>query len=1322
MNHTTRFARRPARWAPAIAVTAILASAALGQNLSSNPSQRPGPAPTATTTTSASTPVQAHAIMGANAKGVAAKLKEIYGGYPNLLITDTINGQIVVQGPPVVQQEIAHWLAAEGLSPQTASSRPSSVEPAAYSEPQTMVTTTWRLKNLSARDFESKLVRTWGSNLQSSQDQIGDVATFRFPATAAGTTSIVVDRRANTATITLPRSSAPSWERLMTILDSRPRSPSEQTAIKPLVNADAATIRRAVSILTQVFSSGGDPHRKFHIGQFVSMLFQQAVLAQVAAQPAGGAQPPLPLPPPPAPGAPGVETAAQPLTPGAPSIASMEAIARINNVQIEILEDVIVVRGRKEDVDRVLQIIEQIEQQSLQFKPAIEIYYLKHVDSTAMSDMINQLAPVAFQRLGSVTVQALQRPNAVLLIGRKENIPSLIELIAKLDVPAPADGERRIFRLEHMSAIDMERTIRNFFVTRPPTDTTLRPGLGTRSVVIADYRSNSLVVQAAPRDMVEITKLIGELDVPTASVNYEVRVFKLRNSIAETLATVLEESITAAAASTTATAAVGAATQGTAARATPPAVSLQFERLGPDGVQLIKSGIVANVRVNADTRTNSLIIVGPTTAMGLMAALVEQLDTLPASVARIKVFTIRNGDATALAEMLTNLFGQPQQANQQAPGQVSPTGQGESAIVPLRFSVDQRTNSIIATGNEGDLNVIYHILTRLDEGDIRQRRTTVYRLRNAPAQDVSNALTSLLQQNLLLIQSAPELVTPVETLDRQVIVVPEVVTNSLIVSATERYFNEITKIIETLDKRPPMVVIQVVLAEVTLSDTEQFGVEWGLQDALMFDRGIPAAPGAALAPGYNFNSTPVILPNQNSATSLATAPRVATQALSNLTLGRTDPTLGFGGLVLSASSESVNVLLRALEASSRAQIISRPQVQTLDNLPAFVQVGALVPRITGAATTGLSVVPILNDINVGLILQVTPRVSLDGTIAMQVYAEKSSVGPDATGIPVTTDSNGNVIRSPQIPRTLAQTTVLSRSGQTIVLGGLITNDQEEETRRVPYLADIPVIGRLFRFDFVTKKRTELLIIMTPYLVTSEDQIDWINARESERMSWCVADLVNIHGPVPLGGNPAFNSGPTPVIFPDLQPGGIPTNPTLGPSGPPGSPNFPVGPTPYGEVPILQGRGGAANLPTLAPSGPVPAGAMPPGPMPYLEPARPAAPSVPPPPPPGPGGLGSSRRTNEGYLVPQPPSLMPAPAQNGQNGLAPPMIQPAAPPVGTGITPVANNEPWPTPPQAIVPLQYQQLPPTGGADPGQYPQRLPPSGFAPAQYQQPLPPH
>ena len=149
--------------------------------------------------------------------------------------------------------------------------------------------------------------------------------------------------------------------------------------------------------------------------------------------------------------------------------------------------------------------------------------------------------------------------------------------------------------------------------------------------------------------------------------------------------------------------------------------------------------------------------------------------------------------------MLQHLFGTPAAGARRAAGPGRATGGGESAIVPLRFSVDQRTNSIIASGNAGDLNVIYPILTRLDEGDIRQRQTAVYRLRNAPRPTwptpCSNPLP--LTQQHTLIQIAPELVTPVEQLERQVIVVAEPVTNSLIVSATPAYFQEISRIIES---------------------------------------------------------------------------------------------------------------------------------------------------------------------------------------------------------------------------------------------------------------------------------------------------------------------------------------------------------------------------------------------------------------------------------------------------------------------------------------------------------------------------------------------
>jgi type II secretion system protein D len=801
-----------------------------------------------------------------------------------------------------------------------------------------------------------------------------------------------------------------------------------------------------------------------------------------------------------------------------------------------------------------------------------------------------------------------------LLVGRKENIPAIVELIQKLDRPSPPDSRLKVFYLKHMSAIDMERTLRGFFIQRPPTVQDLPSGLGTRVKVIAEFRANAIIVQAAPRDLAEVAQIIAKLDVDQTPSGHEVRVFKLRNSSAEQLAPALQEAITGVGVGgqqqqqQQAGGAGGAGGgQTSPAIATRPAVSLQIQRLSPEGQELIKSGVLSNMRITADTASNSLIIVGPPSSMDLMAELIRQLDNLPPASAEIKVFPIVNGDATTLTEMLQTLFGQQQGAGAQGLGLQTATGAGESALVPLRFSVDQRTNSVIASGNRGDLDVVYQILVRLDVPDLGQRVTTVFRLNNAPAADVATAINNLLGRLTDLNQSTPELITPYQLIEREILIEPEIVTNSLIVSATPAYFEQIRKIINELDRRPPMIAIQVLIAEVTLNDDEQFGVEWGLQDSLLFDRSISTNR-------FNFNNSS--FPNDNTAASLATRENLAGQALSNLTVGRIDPALGFGGLVLSASNESVNVLLRALEASSRAQIISRPMVQTLDNQLAYVNVGALVPRITGTTSNQTGIVnPTVDDISVGVILEVTPRTSPDGTIVMQINATKSSVGDDATGIPIFTDAAGNVIRSPQIPLTTAQTIVSARHGQTVILGGLITNAQTESTRRIPYMADIPVLGRLFRFDTVSMARTELLIIMTPFIIQNEEQNDLLNQRETERMSWCIADIVNIHGPVGVSGNPAFNTHPADVIFPDIDP----TAP------PPASP-MPADPL----LPPLPGIPG-----------------IPPG-------APPAIPGVP---PPAPGAYFQD-------ALPETTSARRAADQPAELRLPQPMIQPVQPPVGT----------------------------------------------------------
>jgi len=195
----------------------------------------------------------------------------------------------------------------------------------------------------------------------------------------------------------------------------------------------------------------------------------------------------------------------------------------------------------------------------------------------------------------------------------------------------------------------------------------------------------------------------------------------------------------------------------------------------------------------------------------------------------------------------------------------------------------------------------------------------------------------------------------------------------------------------------------VLIAEVRLGDTDEFGIELGLQDSVLFDRSlleeinrststtITNEPGggsttfsqqiidaAQLTPGFNFGNPVVGLPNAGSTQSLATAGSVAAQTLSSFALGRTNSSLGFGGLVLSASSDSVSMLLRALQQSSRLEVLSRPQIMAMDNQTGHVFVGQTVPFIDNVSISLGQNNNTVDFRDVGLDLLVTPRISPDG--------------------------------------------------------------------------------------------------------------------------------------------------------------------------------------------------------------------------------------------------------------------------------------------------------------------------------------------------------
>lgn len=1045
---------------------------------------------------------------------------------------------------------------------------------------------TWNLRTMDGPSLHASLENLLQRPLpvQGSQNNVTSQFTLEIRNGSRVEVSIDNGRRRITLAGTAP--AVDSWRRVIQAIDTASKPENPATRVVPFRTADRQGVVRALSALnsdakrTRVLVAsdrGGrtpavatalqqQPNPGSNENQ-VPPANEEAPTGQQNAPDTPDGQP-----------SPDTEAAngqageGQPLTPGEIANALGEN-GLLGPVQFDIIEglDIIVLRGNQRDVDRVAELIASIEQVAQVTKPRIEILQLKHIGSEATAILIQQVYTQALTaRQGSVSITALVKPNALLLIGRPENVETVVDLVQRLDHPVDAASQFRVFRLKHASAIDAQATVNEFFnqnlIQQPGQQQTQRQGLGTRVIVLADARSNSLVVHASPRDMIEIAGLVDRLDVASGEAVNELRLFKLENSLASELALILQEAINS---QTARQGGVGQFQPGqqpgfqpgtgqpgqTQRQGQMRSVALQFFATDAEGRRRLNSGILADVRITADPRANSLLVTAPEKSMELIAALIERLDQPPAVRTQIKVFTITNGDAPSLVEMLEALLAS-QIGAQQGGALVGPGT--ESALVPLRFSVDERTNSIIASGTMKDLAVVEAILLRLDEDDVNERKTQVYRLLNAPAVDVANAINEYLRTERQVQQTAPGVVSPFEQIEREVVVVPESVSNSLIVASTERYYESVKDLVKQLDERPPMVMVQVLIAEVSLNDTDEFGVELGLQDSLLFDRSkleniqtlsrttTTQDPGgvtttvqedtisaADITPGFNFNNQP--LGNSGSDGSLATAGKVAGQALSTFALGRINNELGYGGLVLSAGSDSVSVLLRALQESRRLEVLSRPQIMMLDNKPGLVQVGQRVPRITGTQITDAVQQNTITLDNVGLILSVTPRVSPDGLVVMDIDAENSDLGPIAGGIPISINAAGDAINSPIINTTLMQTTVSAMSGQTIVLGGLITKSTADVHRRVPLLADVPLLGHLFRYDSTREERTELLIIMTPRVVRSEKEAEMIKQIETARMNWVISDVIDIHGDTNLRSrSDGWGDNETSVVYPDME--------------------------------------------------------------------------------------------------------------------------------------------------------------------------------------------
>ncbi|HLU49675.1 MAG TPA: secretin N-terminal domain-containing protein, partial [Planctomycetota bacterium] len=350
-------------------------------------------------------------------------------------------------------------------------------------------------------------------------------------------------------------------------------------------------------------------------------------------------------------------------------------------------------------------------------------------------------------------------------------------------------------------------------------------------------------------------------------------------------------------------------------------------------------------------------------------------------------------------------------------------------------------------GTEHYVELASEIIQELDSSPAREMRTRVYRLKNAQAAEIQTALASFLEQRrqrLAETLGSEALGAAQRQLEDTVAIVAETASNSLLLSASPRTFDEIAELIEDLDQPQPQVLIQALLAEVTLDDALDLGTEWNLASEL---------DGTPYETGTDFG-----------------VPLDLTAA---------------GGFFATVTGGEVSFLIRALEADGRLEVLSRPQILAADNMRAEINIGQRVPQVTGSVTTELG--NINNTIEyreVGVILRVTPRIGPDGFVTMEVEPEISSLSQSSVDF-------GTGVSAPVFNERRAVTTVSVQNGHTIVIGGLISTTDDVREEGIPILKDIPLLGYLFKSRKLTKVRTELLIILTPHVITGVEHADWI---------------------------------------------------------------------------------------------------------------------------------------------------------------------------------------------------------------------------------------
>lgn len=434
--------------------------------------------------------------------------------------------------------------------------------------------------------------------------------------------------------------------------------------------------------------------------------------------------------------------------------------------------------------------------------------------------------------------------------------------------------------------------------------------------------------------------------------------------------------------------------------------------------------------------TNALIITDHAENVQRLTNIVRRLDR-PGESGEVEVVPLVHASAEEMAEILGQLY-------QGKKGQ-------DDGGTELSVLSDPRTNNLIIKGSKATREEIKKLAEQLDSPTGSGGNVRVMYLENADAE----TLVEILEQ--VIAKQAEEQGKSSGRDD--VAIHADKQTNAVVIRASKSAFQTIEKVVDRLDIRRLQVYVEALIAEVASTRASEFGIQWQATDGLKGDN-----RGAVGGTSFNIG------------TDIQDVAQNPSAAGSGLSVGYVNGSIDLGGEA--GEVLSLGGLVRALETDTNSNVLSTPNLLTMDNQEAEIVVGQNVPFVTGSySQTGSNNDNATNPFqtierkDVGLTLRLTPQITEGSSVKMDIYQEVSSVTRQASNA-------ADIITN---KRSL-DTTVVAENGEMIVLGGLIKTDRNKQQQMVPILGRIPLLGNLFRYETVENQKTNLMVFLRPKII------------------------------------------------------------------------------------------------------------------------------------------------------------------------------------------------------------------------------------------------